>query len=377
MNIIMRGQLRQMSQYFEVVGVTSYDKKHFLECGTREGIRMRAIEMARTIDPFRDIVSLWKLFVLFRKERPAIVHTHTPKAGLLGMVAAWLSRVPVRMHTVGGMPLVETTGVRRLLLNIAERITYFCAHRVYPNSTGLKHIIIENGFCPEDKLRVLANGGSNGIDAAYFNPIHVSVESREQLRGNLSIAKDDFVFCFVGRIAREKGIGELVEAFETVRSEVPDRKMKLLLIGPFEATHGVLDQAVRERIGQDPDIITPGRFDDVRPYYFLSEVYVFPSYREGFPNTLLEAGAMGLPSIATNINGCNEIVHDNINGLLIEPKDTGSLARAMKLMVVDEHRREELADNAREFVVSRFSREVVWEAMLSEYNMMIQTASVA
>lgn len=368
MNIIMRGQLRHMNQYLEVIGVTSYDRKHFEECQEREGVRMHAIAMARTIHPVRDIVSLWKLYSFFRRERPAIVHTHTPKAGLLGMIAAWFARVPARMHTVGGMPLVEARGVKRWLLNAAERITYACAHRVYPNSHGLRGIIIENRFCPEEKLRVLGNGGTNGIDATFFSDEHFNTQVRDRLRSEMSIGESDFVFCFVGRIAKEKGIRELVDAFSSVRETSRSRKVKLLLIGPFESTHGVLDDVIRERILQDDDIITPGRFDDVRPYYYLSDVYVFPSYREGFPNSLMEAGAMGLPSIATDINGCNEIVQHGVNGLLIEPKDANALAQAMLELVVDDAKRRKLSGNARQLVVSRFSREVVWEAMLTEYN---------
>jgi glycosyltransferase involved in cell wall biosynthesis len=368
MNIILRGQLAHMNQYFDVIGVTGYDEKHFHECGEREGIRMHAIEMSRTISILRDLLALWKLYAFFRKEKPAIVHSHTPKAGLLGMLAAYFARVPIRLHTVGGMPLLEVTGRKRSILNFAERLTYACAHKIYPNSTGLEKIIEELDFCDKSKLSVIANGGSNGIDIDRFRPDYAGGTEQNIYndRANLKIDRDALVFCFVGRIAKEKGIEELVTAFTSLRNSLPDKKMKLLLIGPFEKAYGILDDKVKDQITSDRDVLAPGRFDDVRPYYLLSDVYVFPSYREGFPNTLLEAGAMGLPSIVSNINGCNEIVEDYVNGLIIPAKDTTALYNAM-LQMTDDSRRKAIAAKARTVIAAKFGREIVWKGLLEEY----------
>lgn len=378
MNIILRGQLAFMNNFFEVVGVTGWDDKHFMECSAREGIRMHAVQMARTISIGKDLVALWKLYSFFKKEKPTIVHTHTPKAGLLGMVAAYLARVPVRLHTVGGMPLLEVTGRRRLILNFTERLTYACAHKVYPNSAGLKQIIEDHKFCDEGKLTVIGNGGSNGVDLENFNPHFAGERTKviNEYRTRLGIDPDALVFLFVGRIAREKGIHELLQAFTGLRNFYPHKNLKLLLIGPFEKAYGVLDEKIKDQIQTDRDIIAPGRFDDVRPYYLLSDVYVFPSYREGFPNTLLEAGAMELPSIVTNINGCNEIVDDDVNGLIIPAKDSNALFQAMAAMIDDE-KRMSLSAKARAVIASKFGREIVWNGLLNEYQSLVKIKSNA
>ncbi len=369
MNIIHKGQLAFMNQYFEVIGVTGRDAKHFPAIKDREGVKMYDIEMARTIALLKDLKALWQLFHLFRQIKPAIVHTHTPKAGLLGMVAARLASVPIRLHTVGGMPLVEAKGIKRKILEWAEKLTYQNAHKIYPNSFGLLDVIIENGLCPESKLKVIANGSSNGINIDFFSPNYSEniEEESERNCNNLGIDNQDFVFLFVGRLAIEKGIGELVEAFNSLLEE-SNRPLKLLLIGPYEKSYGVLPEALRKSIDENPFILTPGRFDDVRPYYALSNAFVFPTYREGFPNTLLEASAMELAIIATDINGCNEIVENGTTGFLIPPKNIEALKTSMKNLLLEEHKLKEMGKRGRIRIQSLFSREVVWHGLLAEYN---------
>jgi glycosyltransferase involved in cell wall biosynthesis len=367
MNIILKGQLAFMNKYFEVIGISSHDEKHLSEVGEREGIVTHAIEMPRTISPVKDLIALCKLFIYFKKVKPTIVHTHTPKAGLLGMLASKFAGVPIRLHTVGGLPLVEVEGAKRVLLNFIEKLTYACAHNVYPNSKGLKQIIIENNFCDESKLKVLGNGGSNGINTTFFAPNYIenANEERENLRQKLQIESNDLVFCFVGRIATEKGIVELLDVFEELQA---NHKIKLILVGTFEKHYGILGDDIKERIEKNTSILFLGRFDDVRPYYAMSDIYVFPSYREGFPNSVLEASAMSLPCIVTDINGCNEIIEDGINGLLIKPKDRIELKSAMQKLIDNPIYRNELASNARPHVEKYFKREVVWDALLGEYN---------
>ena len=366
MNIILKGQLTFMNQYFNVIGVTGYDKKHFNEVAKREGIRMIPVEMSRPINPVKDISALWKLYKILRAEKPEIVHTHTPKAGLLGMLAAFFAGVPVRLHTVGGLPLMEVKGAKRVLLNWVEKLTYACAHRVYPNSLGLKEFIEQQKFCSPSKLKVIANGGTNGINSDFFKPDYRAdpASSRESLRLKLGIAENELVFCLVGRLAREKGIGELVEAFVDLQQKY---LIKLVLVGPVERLYGMLSDELQKALNNNSNILLPGRFDDVRPYYGISDIYVFPSYREGFPNSVLEAGAMGLPVIATDINGCNEIIEHNINGLLIQPKSVSQLKKAMQQMLDEPELRKQLAANARPRVLEKFRREVIWQALEEEY----------
>lgn len=371
MNIILKGQLGFMNQYFDVIGVTGYDKKHFEDVLKREQIQMEPIEMARTISPVKDLVSLWKLYRFLKKEKPDIVHTHTPKAGLLGMIAAYFAGVPIRMHTVAGMPWLELSGLKKWVIGLTERITFACAHKVYPNSYGLKKIINDNNFCPPDKLKVIANGASNGVNVSIFDPDNSELKSREELRNEHNIS-DEIVFCFIGRIAKEKGIQELINSFEKLQKDPFTPKIKLVLIGGFEKHYGLLGEALENSITNNPDILALGRFDDVRPFYLMSDVFVFPSYREGFPNALMEAGAMALPSIATDINGCNEIITDGHNGIMIQPKNKTELYKAMKKMINKKELRIYLAANARKIIVDKFRIEIIWESLLNEYKMFLK-----
>lgn len=367
MNIILRGQLEYMNQYFEVIGVTGEDKKHFREIGTREGIRMHSLEMARGINLIKDIKSLWAFFWFLREEKPEIIHTHTPKAGLIGMLAGWLARVPIRLHTVGGMPLVEIKGLKRLFLAILEKFTYRLAHRVYPNSYGLMEIILANKFCFPQKLKVIANGGSNGINTSYFNPDLFTEEDKVRKRREIGLGKSDLVLCFVGRIAREKGIRELIDAVTYLVEIEKIQNIHLILVGGFEKDYGVLDTKYKSSINELPYVKFLGRFDDVRPYYAISNIFVLPSYREGFPNAVLEAGAMGLPAIVSNINGCNEIVQDQYNGLIIPSKDTRALSEAIKTLVLKKEKRLQLGAHARNRILNNYKREYIWEELLKEY----------
>lgn len=362
MNIILKGQLAYMNQFYEVVGVTGRDEKHFYEIAQREGIRMIPIELSRVISPFKDLKSLFQMYFMMLREKPDIVHTHTPKAGLIGLLAAKLAGVPVRLHTVGGIPWMEVFGFKRNMLKQIEKITYGLAHRVYPNSKGLIQFIHEQKICPSEKVKLLANGGSNGINTDYFVP---QPELKQTLRLKQGINDNEIVLGFVGRIAREKGINEWLTAFEEVRKQF---KVKILLIGLFEKTYGGLTSEVEEKIQNDSDILFLGRFDDVRPYYNMMDIFVFPSYREGFPNAVLEACAMGLPVIATDINGCNEIIQNGVNGILIEPKSSEAIYKALLNLLENKELRLKLGEQARTEVVKKFRRENIWRALKDEYD---------
>ena len=371
MNILLKGQLAFMNNHFEIIGATSYDDKHFNEVISREGVAMYQIEMKRTIAPLHDLKSLVKMYNLIKKLRPNIVHTHTPKAGLIGMLAAYFAGVPIRLHTVAGMPLVETSGVKRKLLNFIEKLTYSCATKVYPNSFGLQKIILDNDFCSSSKLKVIGHGSSNGINTSHFKPT-ILIDEHLNFRKNQGIAQDDVVFTFVGRLCVEKGIGELVEAFRNLVKENPSRSLKLLLVGPLEKENGALSEHVITQINTTREILAVGRHDDIRPYLKISDIFVFPSYREGFPNVVLQAGAMGLPCIVSNINGNNEIITENHNGLIVAVRDKEGLFSAMQNLLIDKEKRQALAQRSRETVLSRYRQEYVWDEILKEYQTQIE-----
>jgi glycosyltransferase involved in cell wall biosynthesis len=366
MNIVLKGQLSYLSREFDITGITTYDPKHFEEIRSREKISLMAVEMERTISPLKDLKSLWQLFIIFRKDKPHIVHTHTPKAGLLGMLAAFFAGVDIKIHTVGGIPWMEVKGAKRSLLKAMEKLTYACADRIYPNSKGLMQFIISEKICPSSKLKVLGNGGSNGINTSHFTR---NEKDRQRLRAQYNIGDDEILLGFVGRIAREKGITEWLEAFDLLRQKY---KVKILLVGLFEKTYGGLSEDMEDRIVNDPCIVYPGRSDDVRPFYAMMDIFVFPSYREGFPNAVLEACAMELPVIATDINGCNEIIEDQVSGLLIAPKSSSAIENAVSLLIDRPELRKALAMSARAAVVEKFSNEIVWNAVREEYQILLE-----
>jgi len=371
MNIVLKDQLKFLNKYFNIIAATSYDEKHYNEIQQREGIKMREIGLCRTISPFKDIKALIQLILLIKNEEPHLIHTHTPKAGLLGMIASYICRVPIRIHTVTGMPLMGVKGFKRKILLFVEKITYSLASHIYPNSKGLKSFIVQENLASEAKLKVLLNGSTNGVDFDFFNPNLLI--PKQELREKNNLKKDDFLFLFVGRIAKEKGIEELVNAFVRLEKEFPNRNIKLMLIGKVETQYGILSKETLNLINTHLDILTPGRFDDVRPYYKMSDIFILPSYREGFPNAVLEAGAMGLPSIVTNINGCNEIITHNINGKIIPAKDEHKLYEVMKEMFLNDKGNKRMSKKAIEIIKERYSRKKMIQELKKEYNLLLNS----
>ena len=364
---LLQGQLRFMSQYFNILGVASNGKNNQLsQVSKLEGISTHAVEMTRKITPIKDLKAVWQLYQLFKKEKPFIVHSHTPKAGTLSMIAAKLARVPHRLHTIAGLPLLEATGIKRMVLNTVEKVTYACATKIYPNSHGLKTIILDHNFAKDTKLKVIANGSSNGIDTTYFNPKYDNLLGHTlELRATLNINKNDFVFVFMGRLVSDKGINELITAFERLCKK--NFEIKLLLVGAYENELDPLKPKSLEIIDNNPHIISTGWVDDVRPYYAISDTLTFPSYREGFPNVVMQAAAMQLPSIVTNINGCNEIITHGENGIIVPVKDDIALFEAMDYILKDKGRAKAMGFKSRAHMKSHFERKVVWQAILEEY----------
>jgi glycosyltransferase involved in cell wall biosynthesis len=359
---LLKGQLKFMSEFYDVVAVSSYNDV-LEQVSKNEGVRIKGVEMTRQITPIKDLKALWKMFRFLRREKPFIVHTHTPKAGIVGMTAAWFARVPVRLHTVAGLPLMETKGIKRYLLNFVEKITYSFATKVYPNSFRLRAFIISEKLCKEKKLQVIGNGSSNGINTAFFNPIRYTDDEKKMLRKSLQIDESNFIFIFIGRLVKDKGINELIEAFVGLQA----RKCKLLLVGSFEKERDPLLPKTKLEIENNQNIIFVGYQEDVRPYLAISDCLVFPSYREGFPNVVMQAGAMGLPSIVTDINGCNEIILEGKNGIVIPPKNKEALSEAMRYMIEHPAERRKLAEAARPLIASRYEQQAVWNALLEEY----------
>ena len=281
------------------------------------------------------------------------------------MIAAMLAGVPIRMHTVAGLPLLETSGMKRSLLNIVEKITYSCATAVYPNSIKLKEIILQSKFCKATKLKVIGNGSSNGIDITHYDPSVISDECKTALKNKIGIKNNDTVFSFVGRMVKDKGVEELVRAFIKLYDQ--NKNIRLVLVGSFEKDLDPLSEEIENIIFNHSNIYAAGHQKDVRVYFSITDVFVFPSYREGFPNVVMQAGAMGVPSVVSDINGCNEIIMHGTNGLIVPPKDTESVLEAMNKMLTEKDSRIEMSSKCRDMIISRYSQQFVWEHLLEEY----------
>jgi len=361
---LLENQLHFMKSYYQITAISS-DRNYLERVGLLQDIPVYHVEMTRQITPIRDLKAVWQLYNYFKKEKPFIVHTHTPKAGTVGMLAAKLAGVPNRLHTIAGLPLLETTGNKRKLLNFVEKVTYNCATKIYPNSFGLKDIIMQENFCNPSKLKVLGNGSTNGIDTSIFNAEKYSLIERNTLKEKLEILHDDFVFIFVGRLVSAKGINELIDAFKQLNDYFPSTK--LLLIGSLETVLDPLLPETLKEIELNKSIVRAGYQNDVRPFLAVSNALVFPSYREGFPNVVMQAGAMGLPSIVSNINGCNEIITENHNGIIIPVKNVVAIIKAMTKLVENKVFYNELKQNSRKRIVENYEQRVVWQALLQEY----------
>ena len=367
---LLKGQMAFMSKNGFNVTMISSDGQELNDVIENEKCDHIIIPLTRKITIFKDLKATYSLYKLIRKEKPDIVHTHTPKAGVTGMLASYFARVPIRLHTVAGLPLMEATGFKRIILNFVEKLTYKCSTKVYPNSYGLKKIILKYRFTSENKIKVIGNGSSNGIDTSYFDPKLFLNEDNKVLKSKLGIKKADFIFIFVGRIVAEKGINELVEAFEKISSV--EENLKLLLVGPFEDELDPLLNKTKLLINKSDKIILVGYQNDVRPYFSISNCLVFPSYREGFPNVVMQAGAMGLPSIVSDINGCNEIIENNINGLVIKVKSVDAIYDAMINLSSDKLLFNKLRLTSRDKVRIKYERISYWNLLLNEYENLIK-----
>lgn len=348
-----RDMLRELSREYEVVAVSS-PSKVLDEVGAREGVRTIAVPMERHISLFRDLKSLWRMWRVLRKEKPDMIHSMTPKAGLISMMAGWLTGVPVRIHTFTGLVWPTSTGLKRRILMATDWLTCACATHIIPEGEGVKSDLL-NHHITRKPLKVLGYGNVKGIDLDYFKPAETTSKSHQ-----------GFTFVFVGRIVRDKGINELVKAFDRLHQEHND--VRLVLVGPREDDLDPVLPETLERIDRGEGIEAVGKQSDVKSFYTNADALVFPSYREGFPNVVIEAGAMGLPSIVTDINGSREIIIDGQNGVIVPPQNEEALYQAMKRFVEEPELTQSLAANARPLIASRYEQGYVRQCLYDFYH---------
>ena len=347
------------SKGYEVVSVTSPGPE--LKELTDMGVKCIEVSMERHISLTKDVKSLIELVKVFGKEKPAMVHSMTPKAGLLCMIAAWLTRVPRRVHTFTGLVWPTATGLSRKILMATDWLTCACATHVIPEGKGVMDDL--QAHITKKPMKVLGYGNVKGVDMERFSRRADVMEVAKTIK-----KEGIFTFVFVGRIVGDKGINELVEAFIRLLQE--KYETRLILVGPYEENLDPVSTLTKERIDSTPQIEAVGPIfnDNLLPYYAASDCFVFPSYREGFPNTVMEAGAMGLPCIVTDINGSREIIVDGKNGVVIPSKDTDALYKAMKNMIEDQAAYSKMSDNARPMIESRFEQGFVRSCLLDFYD---------
>lgn len=329
-----------------------------------DGFHCVEVPMVRHISIVRDLKSLIKMIRVFHKEKPQVVHSMTPKAGMICMVAAWLTRVPVRIHTFTGLVWPTATGMKRKLLMMTDWLTCACATHVIPEGQGVLNDL-KNGGITKKPMKVLGYGNVKGVDMERFSPARFVVTKNP----------DVFTFVFVGRIVSDKGINELVEAF--VKLHDKHKNTRLVLVGNYEHNLDPVSDKTRQLIDTNVGIEACGAKygDDLLQMYVDADCFVMPSYREGFPNTVLEAGAMGLPSIVTDINGSREIIENEKNGLIVPAKDANALYVAMERMLIDAAVRSTMKQNARQMIKSRFEKNFVQNCQIEFYKSIEQQRS--
>lgn len=363
-----RGMLKMLSEKYEVVALSSPGIE-MQTIAEREGVRTISVPMERHISPWKDIKALWQMIRVFRRERPDMVHSMTPKAGLLCMVAAWLTHVPVRVHTFTGLVFPTSKGLLRRLLMLTDAITCWCATHVIPEGEGVKRDLLDYGITSKN-LKVLGFGNVRGVDMHFYSRRKEILDMAEALRD-----ANCFTFLFVGRVLGDKGINELCEAFDRLSKAY--QQVRLLLVGPREDELDPVSEHALMLMSTNPAIEYVGekQSEALLAYYAAADCFVFPSYREGFPNTVLEAGAMGLPSIVTDINGSREIIVENENGVIIPSHDTDALFEAMQRMLTDKKAWSYMASNARNMIGCRYEQGYVRQCLLDFYEAVMPETS--
>lgn len=347
--------IKMRAMGYDMVAVTSPGPE-LDELRDKDGFHCVEVPMQRHISIVNDLKSLFRMIRVFRKEKPQVVHSMTPKAGMICMVAAWLTRVPVRIHTFTGLVWPTATGLKRKILMMTDWLTCACATHVIPEGQGVLNDL-KNGGITKKPMKVLGYGNVKGVDMERFSPARFKATKNP----------DVFTFVFVGRIVGDKGINELVEAF--VKLHDKHKNTRLVLVGKYEHELDPVSDKTRKFIDSNDgiDACGPKYGDDLLQMYVDADCFVMPSYREGFPNTVLEAGAMGLPSIVTDINGSREIIENEKNGLIVPSKNANALYDAMERMLTDDKAREIMKSNARQIIESRFEKNFVQKCQIEFY----------
>lgn len=366
---LLPGQMHFMAASGFDVLMISADGKELAEVIAQEQCRHIIVPMTRKITPLQDIKCLFQLIRIFRKEKPDIVHTHTPKAGLLGMLAARWCRVKVRIHTVAGLPLMVEKGFKYRLLKFIEKLTYASASQVWPNSNSLLKFISEKKLTSPAKLRIIGKGSTNGIDIKRFNKEALDEKTILETKGLVNYTSQNKYLLCIGRLVADKGIVELVNVFKQLQASNPT--LKLILVGGYEPALDPLPPGTLQEIETNPNIIHINWTNHVEYYMKLADFFVFPSHREGFPNVLLQAGAMELPIICSQITGNIDIVINNETGLIFESGNEQQILNMLQYAITHPQHMQAMAQKLRREVTQDYRQENIWQNILAAYKTLV------
>ncbi len=360
------GLLKGQMKYFKDKGydtylLTQHDEKSLAYC-EREDCKPLNVTIARNISLLQDFKTLFALIKLFRKERPDVVNVGTPKMGMLGMLAAWLTGVCNRIYTCRGFRYEHEQGMLKRILMLCEWLSGACAKKIICISPSVQNLGIKDKLFNPKKCVVINKGSSNGIDAEYYNRKNVTLEETNQLKAKLNL-DGKFVYGFLGRVVDRKGILELFTAFSRIYEE--DKNCRLLIVGPWEFEQ-IKDKTLYNRMEVHPGIVMPGRTDNVPLYLSVMNVFTLPAWWEGFGNVVVQAADMGLPVIGSKGTGVCDAVCDGFNGVNVEPKNIDALYDAMLLLKNDNKLREKYAANG-PIWGQNFKSEIIWEGMNKLY----------
>jgi len=353
---LMKGQIEYLRNKGLDVHVVSSEGP---EQNTYSSDITHVVNMEREISLKNDLKSLMNMIRLFKKEKPHIVNSGTPKAGLIGTLAAFITRRPVRIYTVRGLRLETVTGLKYKILYAMEKLAMFCATDIIAISESLKDKIVELGLEKKEHIKVLGHGSSNGINLDNFtkDKITIPYELKEKLAGH-------FVIGYVGRIVKDKGIHEIIEAFKIIQKNY--KKVKLLIVGPIEKDDSISEEDY-QYLQNNLNIIMTGHVNDTVNYYNHMDVLVFPTYREGFGNVSIEAQAVEVPVIVNNVTGAKDTLINNVTGYLVEKGNYNQIAQKLEFLIDNPAIKKQLGINGRENVESKFRNEIVWKHLETIY----------
>ena len=372
--VFLRGQVRYMSEQGMSVHAVSSPGDLLDAFGRDELIAVHEIRMGRRLTPLGDMRAFVELTKLFRELRPTIVHGHTIKGGLLGMIAAWITGVPLRIYHLHGLMYPVKQGASRRILRWIEKLPALCSHHILCVSPSVARIAVQDAFVRAEKIDVLLSGSANGVDADHrFNPGRLGNEARAKARTMIGCPEHALVMGYVGRIVRDKGMEELVRAWKNLSRDYPN--LQLVIAGPFEAEDPLSPESTSV-LRSDPRVHVLGWVDHMPEVYSALDLVILPSYREGFPNVPLEAAAMALPVVATDVGGTADAVVDGTTGTLVPPRDAEALERAVRVYLEDAELRRRHGTAGRDRVLREFRQEPLWKTLYRKYLLLLQDKGV-